>query len=253
MITRTRRPAFTLLEMILAIAMVAMLSGTLYMSLNVAFKARDSAHAAVGPMRQASVAMDLIRQDLESVPPPSPTPTDTTTAPLLLNGPFYGGIQQIGTGGSPTSVLDFFSIGRDTVLPAAQNLPQPLSEGVRRIAFLVRTDLQPQGPPVLVRRITRNLLSQAQQEPEEEILCRGVRGFVVRYYDGVEWLEEWDSTTLGDVLPMAVEITLEMDKSPGQTQSPWLTPAQSEPYRITRVFPLPCAKPVDLTQSGGLP
>ena len=253
----TPRRAFTLLEMILSIAMVAMLSGALYMSLNVAFKARDSAHAAVTPMRQATVAMDLIRQDLESVPPPAPAPADadtTTTLTLSLHGPFYGALNAVGTGGTPTSLMDFHSLGRDTVLPpAAQAVPNPFSEGVRRVEFAVRTDLQPQGPPVLVRRVTRNLLAQTQQEPEEEVLCRGVRGFYVRYYDGVDWLEQWDSTTMGDVLPMAVEITLEMDKSPGQSQSPWLTASQSEPYRITRVFPLPCAKPVDVTQMGGLP
>ena len=88
-----------------------------------------------------------------------------------------------------------------------------------------------------------------QEEPQEEILCRGVRSFTISFYDGTTWQPEWDSTLLGDTLPVAVEINLEIDRNPAQPQqSAPLSADASQTYRITRVFPLACAKPLDSVQ-----
>jgi hypothetical protein len=83
-----------------------------------------------------------------------------------------------------------------------------MAEGIRKIQFLVRTDVQ---PPALVRRVIRNLKPTVEPVAEEEIICRDVRSFSVKYFDGLAWQESWDSTTLGDVLPMSVAITLEVN------------------------------------------
>jgi hypothetical protein len=92
--------------------------------------------------------------------------------------------------------------------------------------------------------VTRNLLASTQDEPEEEVLCRGVRSFAVQYFDGDYWQTDWDSTTVGDVLPMAVQILLEMEPATG-------TAADVQPSRIMRVIPLACAKPIDTTGEDG--
>jgi type II secretion system protein J len=226
MTARRCRPAFTLLEITLAMAMMAMLGLSLYMSLTIAMRAKESAAANVGPVRAATIAGDLIRQDLESVLPPTGT----------LAGQFVGVSQPAGSGRADQ--LEFYAVGYDGTPDNG-----PFAEGVRRIDLLVRTDL---NPPVLVRQITRNLPVLAQQEtqPEEEVLCRGVRSFTLRYFDGTTWQDEWDSTTVGDVLPLAIEMTLDLDypnPRPGQATAP---------YRITRVFPLACAKPATDTTGG---
>jgi prepilin-type N-terminal cleavage/methylation domain-containing protein len=236
--------AFTLMEMILAMAMVAMLAGGMYMSLTIAFKARDIANAAVTPMRSAAITMDLIRQDFESVPPAGPA--EDPLVPPTLSGPFYGTAQSGGRDGALLSTVQFHTISRDH-LPA--DVVNPLAEGIRGIELGVRSE---GGTSVLVRRVTRNLLAPSLSQPQEEILCRGVRSFTLRYYDGSAWHEEWDSTLLGDALPFAVEVTLEIDKPASQTSSPWFTDAQANAYRVVRVFPLPCAKPVDASQAGGI-
>jgi prepilin-type N-terminal cleavage/methylation domain-containing protein len=257
MTTRTRQSAraFTLLEMILAMAMVAVLSGSLYMSLTVAFKARDSAQAAISPVRTATIAMDLIRQDFESVTPPAAT-TDPTADPALatlaapntFRGPFQG-IQQAGAagGGGVASSIVFFTLGRETASLTGQD--RPLLEGPRRIELMVHSEA---GQSLLVRRLTRNILALTTPPPEDEVLCRGVRSFLIRYYDGQTWTEQWDSTQVGDALPFAVEVTLEIDKNESTpTASPWFNNPQSQTYRITKVFPLACAKPIDETQAAG--
>jgi hypothetical protein len=223
---RSRRRAFTLMELSLAMGMMAMLALTLYMSLAIALRARDSAAANVGPVRAATVAADLIRQDLESVLPPSGH----------LAGPFIGNMDSSLPGGRSDTV-EFYCVGND-----AARVDSPIAEGIRRVDLLVRTDVK---PPVLVRQVNRNLLAQAEMPPDEEVLCRNVRSFSLRYFDGTLWQDAWDSTTMGDVLPTAVEMTLDIDypQKPGQPPSP---------YRVIRVIPLACAKPAtDTTGTTG--
>jgi hypothetical protein len=206
--------------------MMAMLALTLYMAMTIALRARDSAAANVAPVRAATVAADLIRQDLESVLPPTGT----------LAGAFEG----YSNGGLPngrSDAIEFYCVGRDIARGDT-----PLAEGIRRVDLLVRTDV---NPPVLVRDVARNLLAQTDVPPDEEILCRNVRSFGLRYFDGTNWQDTWDSTTMGDVLPLAVEMTLELDVPPQKAGG------QPTPYRVIRTIPLACAKPSDTTSTGG--
>ncbi len=84
-----------------------------------------------------------------------------------------------------------------------------------------------------------------QEPPDEEVLCRNVRSFTVQYFDGTNWQDNWDSTTVGNVLPMAVAFTIELN--PANPKNPNATP-----LRISRVITLPCAKPSNTAQLGGL-
>jgi len=227
-----RRRGFTLIELTLSLAMVAMLALSMYTALSVAQLARKNGTANVEQMRAITIAAEVLRHDFESVPPPTGT----------FAGPFVG-IRQAGanSNGGDADQIEFFSIGEDEPIKP----DYPMAEGIRKIQFLVRTDVQ---PPALVRRVIRNLKPTVEPVAEEEIICRDVRSFSVKYFDGLAWQESWDSTTLGDVLPMSVAITLEVN-DPTAT-----SPQQAEANvrRITRVFPLSCGKAVDpLAAMGG--
>ena len=233
--TRRHRSGFTLLELILSLAMVAMLSLTLYVSMTVAFKARRSAEAAVAPARAVSIAADLIGRDLENVVPPTG----------LLSGPFYGTIEggAGGAGEGELAALEFHSVGSDGELigPGGAGDNLPLVEGVRRVSLFVDSAAQ---PPVLVRRVTRNLLAATEEQPEDEVVCRGVRNFAVRYYDGTTWTEDWDSTIVDNALPMAVLIELAIEvPSPNAATPPSVA-------RVTRLIPIATAQPLDTTGTG---
>jgi type II secretion system protein J len=230
--SRRLRPirGFTLLELILAMALVAIISVSLYASLAIAWRAKRTAEEAVRPARASILAADLVCQDLESALPPTG----------ILAGPFIGTQQNGTSAGSAMDLLDFYCVGEDAP-PAQQN--QPLMEGIRHVELSVRTDVD---PPVLVRRVTRNLLATTQDDAAEEILCRGVRSFALRYFDGNTWSDEWDSTTADNVLPTAVELTLEIQSDPSLTAAQ----AQDAPItRITRLVPLTCGRAADQTDS----
>ena len=76
----TLRFGFTLLEVILALAMVSLVALSLYASLQTACKARERASLSIEPARAASVSMELFRQDVESALTPNG----------ILAGPFIG-------------------------------------------------------------------------------------------------------------------------------------------------------------------
>ena len=227
-----RAHGFTLFELLLALGMMAMLMMTLALTMSIGIKSRARAISAVDNARSAAIATELLRQDLESVLPPTGT----------LAGRFFGTRQ--GEGGAEADSLEFCTVGTDQAAVAANSF---LAEGARRVELAVRTDVT---PPTLVRRTTVNLLAPSQEEPDEEILCRRVRTFALRYFDGELWQDQWDSTTLGDVLPAAVEMTLELEAADAPPEG--RLAKETKPYRVVRIIPLPCAKPMtDSSQTGG--
>ena len=224
---RTHRPqlrrGFSLLELLLAMSMILILSLVMYRAMTFTIGARRSAYAAVDSTRAGVIAADLVRQDLESIPPPSG----------ILAREFVG-IHTPGDSGADADMIEFSTIGRDAGADVSL-IHDPFAEGLRRVEFSLRTDLQ---PPALVRRVTRNLLATQEPLVEEEILCRNVRSFSLRYFDGYMWQENWDSTTVDNILPTAVAITLEV-----------IDPQAADPdapgRAVTRIVPLACGRPLD--------
>ena len=219
---KASQSGFTLLELILAMGMISMLAVSLYATLRVSFKARDSATSGIAPMRSASVALDLLGQDLESALPPSG----------VLAGAFLG--QHLGDVQMSQDVIEFYCIASST------SLDPPASAGFHKIDIGMVPSPDGKGN-VLVRRITSNLLSPQEVRPEEEVLCRNVRSFALRYYDGAVWYEDWDSTQMGDVLPRAVQVDLQIQTS---------TDPQAPLYRASRVFAFACHADPTTTSSG---
>ena len=213
----TKESAFTLLEMIVAMALMSVIAGSLYASLHIGFRARESAAAALEPVRMAELGIELLRKDMESALPPTG----------ILAGEFVG-----------HDAKDDVGRDADTLLfHSSANVPE-LSEracDIRRIE-LALASVSDGTERALIRGITTNLLATETVEPEEEVLCRAVLAFNLRYFDGSDWLDSWDSTTQGDVLPVAIEVTLELE-GPEPTQ-----PAGGG-YRVSRVFLLPCSSP----------
>ena len=232
--TRRVHSGFTLLELILAMLMAAMLSLALYGAMHSAIQARRTAQRTVQSTRAGSIAMEIISHDLEDAFPPPTVDPNATTTPLTMAGPFQGSHQA--GGGGDNDDLVFSTLSHDEL--ATDN--GPLSEGICTVEFYIKSD--PAGP-VLVRRITRNVLAPTQTPGTDELLCRNVRSFSVQYYDGTSWQPSWDSTQVGDVLPPAVSVTIIIEDPTAPLDQNGNRPQQ----RLSRVVPIACAKPADTT------
>jgi len=226
---RRGRRGFTLLEMLVAMAMVSLLATALYMSLNGAMRARARAEAAIGPARSAALALETLKQDLEAAPP----------AKGILAGAFVGtdGVMEGSSGDGDT--LAFYSVADD---------PERKKAGIRKIELMLET-VEGEAGVSLVRAVTENLLAPQTPDPVKETICRKVAGLNLRYYDGASWQDAWDSTTMNNALPLAVEMTLTVYTEDGAkealsaaAQGSNATTASSaiKTRKLTRVMALPC-------------
>ena len=210
-----------------------MLAAVLYASLNTATKARRTAFEAIRLPREASVAIDLVARDLENIPSPNG----------ILAGPFLGTATSLSGSGGDT--LDFFAFSHDD----RPTRPGEAANGAGSVnpdglAHIVLTMDSTQSPAMLTREITRNLLSQTTPTPQIEIVCRNVHTLLFRYYDGTQWLDTWDSTLHDNVLPPAIEVTIELNRDATTTSS-------GNFYRVSRIVPLACSKPDATAAAGG--
>ncbi len=217
----TRRPparGFTLLEMLFALALMSMLAASLYGSLRTGFRGRRATERVLEPSLRAAAAFEMIRADVESAVVPTG----------LLAGEFLG-VDGEDDAGEPADVLTYHALARD------QSADEPPSS-VLWVQIALASD-EETGEAVLVRRRKANLLAPEDEEPAEEVLCRRVRALDAAFYDGVDWVEAWDSTTMGDVLPLAVEVTVVLDVE-----------GREDGCAFSRVFALPCG---ELAEEGG--
>ncbi len=209
-----RSRGFTLLELLVATAIVVVLVGSLFMSIRIAFKQRESIQNSFEPLRTSELAMEMVKADIETAMPPTGT----------LAGEFSG---QAGTDdrGHSASTLEFISTGDGPRHDSGDG-------DLRKILFQVIT---PDGGTdhVLVRTVTSNLLPTQTVTPDDEIICRGVSSFTLEFYDGTQWLPSWDSVQENNALPAAVRVTLELDRSGFRGTQRVLT--------YTRIFQIACS------------
>lgn len=243
------RGGFTLLELILAMGIAAMISLSIYLTFSSAYRARSTILRASGPAHEAAIALDLIEADLANVLPPADTSATTDSSgttsgsgtTTALFGPMVG--EQSGGGTGATDELSFFAIGRDPTRVVDNKIQTPtdvFAEGVRQVAFGVAPG--PDGRPALMRRVIRNVLASSAATPEEEPLAGGVQSLIFEYYDGSDWTDTWNSDDQGYLLPLAVRVTLTIaiddPRNPGQT------------YQMTRLIPISCASATALANRG---
>jgi len=173
-------------------------------------------------MRTAETAIGLVARELESALPPTG----------LLAAEFYGE-DETNSDGQDADTLLFTSCGHTPV-------EDVVGCDVRQVelAFGQSADGEARA---LLRYVTANLLAPETVDAEESVLCRGVRGFNLRYYDGMDWQDTWDSTVVDNALPIAVEITLEVDRE--DREIPLSSDDAEDVYRICRIVVLPCYNP----------
>jgi prepilin-type N-terminal cleavage/methylation domain-containing protein len=270
-----RRGGFTLLELLLALALTAAMVPILFEALHAAAIARSTSERALAPSRTAQMAFDMLRADFQSMPPITPSATVTSTS-LVATAPgsfasYFEGTHGSDDRGHQGDVVDFFVLSEGQLRP-----PMTSGSGINLTANsklggtsggygnsgtwfpssetkLVEITIDvPQGSTdhCLVRKVWHNLPSlNPNQNPspdpdEEEVIVRGVDAFSVRYYDGSDWQDTWDSTTVDNQTPAAVEITLKIEARPGELRN-------TEPRQYVQVIQIPCSNVVnDTTLSG---
>jgi prepilin-type N-terminal cleavage/methylation domain-containing protein len=214
MILKTRSiRGFSLLELLAAMSLMVVIASCLYSSLRTGFNGRRIGLIAVEPGSVALNIIEMMKQDFYG----------TVSPAAKLGGGFVGTDSRFGQDDTDSVVFYTTSVpansstasvastanfsSRNNTTTAVSTVNTRLVGGVAKVEFAL-VDNEQQPTYRLVRRVTTNLLSDKEEDPEEQVLCRSVKSLNFRFYDGNDWVDEWDSTADANSLPLAVEVEI---------------------------------------------
>jgi hypothetical protein len=208
--SRVHGPAFTLLEVVIALTILGLISATLFGLIRGSVKASVDIVKLQQENDQVNRWVELCRATFLAMP----APAALTLKALDPNNP-AGSQQELGITGMPTC----FSVGlqpvsySETIIALKPDTRQPTGEGgvARYTLCLSRSDILPVDEEGQVRVATDPTRGMVPDEEDRYWLplLRGVSTLKWRFWkeDSDEWLEEWDDTDKPDL----VEMQLVMD------------------------------------------
>jgi type II secretion system protein J len=196
--TSSLNNAFTLIEVILAIGVAAIVLIAANMVFFSALRLRDATENAVDNETPVDQATSTMERDFECVV----TPTNGTSK--VLSGDFrVGNIISAGSG-EPVAV---------EMRTATGELADKEPWGdIQKVTYELRDPVSGGPGKDLVRSITRNLLSPTMPDVEDQWMMSGVQNLTISCYDGAQWWNTWDTTGLTSAntnLPVAVRMDIQ--------------------------------------------
>lgn len=202
--TRHLVGGFTLLELLLAVAVTGMLAAGLFAGLGVVFDARATAERQLDGQQEARIALRVIADQLIG----AATPDGVWVEDFL-------GVDDDTRAGEPADTLTFTT--SSLVLPTGE------SRGDRHRVELALLEADDDGPDagtyLLAQRVTDDIQPDTGNsggptpDPVVQVLLRRVEALNLRYHDGADWRESWDAAQLNNNLPRAVEVVVVMAQS----------------------------------------
>jgi len=189
---RSQQKGFTLLELVIAMGVFALMSAMAYSGLNSVMNTRAHADVQADRLAQLQKAFLIIGRDIEQA----------IERPVRDN--YADVLEPISGGGYGSSILELSRTGR------ANPMGLPRSH-LQRVGYEVQDDQ-------LLRKVWPVLDRALDTEPYEGVMLEGIKAVDLRFMDGnKEWQTQWPQPNLGGtstapaVMPWAVEITIDLE------------------------------------------
>ena len=191
----SRPAAFTLVEVMLALAVSAIVLAAIGGVFFSALRLRDRTSAMLDASVPLYQALAVMRRDLQGTLPPG-------SSALPVAGDFKADSQG-GVGSEGARLQLFTSSGQ-----IRQNEPWG---DVQEVIYELRdsTD-RARGGKDLVRTLTRNVLATGYPDETEQSLLSHIQNLEFACYDGTDWRDSWDTSMANTNLPMAVRVRIQM-------------------------------------------
>lgn len=183
--SRKSEAGFTLLEVLIAVALLALLSGALYGTYFSVVRGSEAARERTEPLRDARMALDLLRRELSAA----------CYAKASERLRFV--VEDRDLFGNPASILEFtaFTVPRSGSVPSSD------------VVTVRYRPVRDEHERLILSRESRDLYLDAKSLPYP--FTGEIQGFLVECYDGSVWVKSWD-TRLNGALPKAVRVTLQL-------------------------------------------
>jgi type II secretion system protein J len=192
--------AFTLIEMILAIGVAAIVLAAANAVFFTALHLRNATSDAVSAASPIDQAVSILRRDLQCAVTPK--------AVGLLSGDFkIGNVTSTGIS-DPVAAEIYTATG-------ALSDTAPWGD-IQRVTYELKSSTGGAAGTDLYRSVTRNLLTMAMPDVEDQLMIRGVQSVQFSAYDGMQWNDSWDTTDMTSAntnLPLAVRVDIQLSGS----------------------------------------
>ena len=193
---RLNQGGFTLMEVMFATMAFALILLVMQMTFSGALGLRNRMQKRVDQQAALTLAMSIMKRDLENM---------IVTGGLMAEGIFCG---EMGSPDMPNDQLEFYS----TTAVVSDQLPWG---DVQKVGYLLGVDPMQTVTTNLgqaLMRMSRNALPlEANEEaPVETLMLDNVRSLQFEFFDGLEWLQTWDSTVNEPAVPLAVRAMVEV-------------------------------------------
>jgi type II secretion system protein J len=190
--------AFTLIEVILAIGVAAIVLITANAVFFTALHLRNATADAVDAASPIDQSLALLRRDLQCAVTPKSSG--------LLSGDFkIGNVTSTGIS-DPVNAEIYTADG-------ALSDKAPWGE-IQRVTYELKNSTTGDlGSKDLYRSVTRNILTTATPDVEDQLMIRGVDNVQFSGYDGSQWIDTWDTTDMTSAntnLPVAVRVNIQL-------------------------------------------
>jgi type II secretion system protein J len=204
---RLPRRAFTLLELLLAVLVFAIVLAAIHTVFFSAFKLRKKTTDAIERSLPLQQTLAIMKRDILNLTPPGgtlsgalqSTPTITTNA----------------TGVSLSGALNRQSGPQFFTAVGIVDDNAPWGE-LERVSYYLAAPTNNTPGMDLYRSAARNLLPVTQDQTDDQFLMGGVEAINFQYYDGTSWQDTWDSTEVDTLtgltnnLPFAIKVQLQL-------------------------------------------
>jgi type II secretion system protein J len=196
---------FTLMELLLAMAVSAMVLAAINALFFSAVRLRESVLDAVDNALPLEQALTVVRRDLQGV-------MLSPSTNRVMSGDFRVG--EVSSYGLSQNVnIELYT----TTGTLHDNEPWA---DVQRVTYRLRdaADRSSGTGKELVRSVTRNLLATITPTPDERVLLANIATLEIECYDGTQWRNTWDSTQQDTNLPVAVRMRILAAEPPPNPQ-----------------------------------
>jgi type II secretion system protein J len=212
-------PAFTLIEMLLALGIFAIVLVAINTALFAGLRLRQRASEVLDQALPLDHALLLLRRDFANAVPPggvlagdfrSSGSGGLMSGVSTKSGASNNSGASRGLGTAQTGGLDFFTstgpLGDESPWGDIQEVNYQLQEPADRLHSYGRD---------LVRTVTRNLLATSTQASEVQRLMGNIENLEFLFYDGTQWKDSWDTSAGDSGLPQAVRVSIRLASSNG--------------------------------------
>lgn len=215
-----RTGGFTLLEITVTLAILGVVLLIVYGVFSRTLEAKERVESRVDAMAAARATFQRMQRDLHGmvyrIPTPQQQPGQVNANVTPPPEPLFLSRDRT-EGGVPFDGLAF------TAMLARPVTPTLSATDVATVRYTVLPDPSRPGTLALFREtaftLSGNEFDRDQPNPQRTVLVLDdVEGLQFRFYDGREWIEEWDSKDpeMRGPAPQAVEISLLLSTGPSQ-------------------------------------